>query len=136
MPLAPAVLESEFSKYFTGGGSTNMAWTVTSTARARKTIPAAIHANGEARVQVVPNESNRLLSRLIDSFRELTGTGVLLLTSLNGKDEPIALNIEIATGMAKRMGVDGMITDFGWWRNTLAHVGADDVPLVLSPGLS
>lgn len=115
MPFAPVVLESDFNLYFNGEGSTNMAWTVKSTSRAVEEIPAAIHINGEARAQILKEQPHTLLWRLLTSFRALTGVGVLLLTSLNGKGEPIAANMGVAAAMVRRMGVGGMISDSGWY---------------------
>jgi len=55
----------------------------------RSTIPAVTHIDYSARVQTVERSVNPRFHRLISSFKELTGVGVLVNTSFNIRSEPI-----------------------------------------------
>lgn len=55
----------------------------------RSEIPACTHVDGSARVQTVDAESEPRFHALIEAFRSLTGTPVLLNTSFNRSGEPI-----------------------------------------------
>lgn len=56
----------------------------------RMLIPAVTHFDGTARVQTVNNNDNFLLYSLIKKFQEKTGLPVLMNTSLNDRNKPIA----------------------------------------------
>jgi predicted NodU family carbamoyl transferase len=55
----------------------------------RGEIPAVTHVDGTARVQTVNRSDNPIFWDLINEFKHLTGTPVVLNTSSNVKDEPI-----------------------------------------------
>ena len=57
----------------------------------RSDIPAVTHVDYSARIQTVHKETNPLYHELIESFRELTGCGVIVNTSFNVRGEPIGL---------------------------------------------
>lgn len=52
-------------------------------------IPAATHLDGSARVQTINLKESPLLYEVIDEFRKLTGTPILINTSFNVRGEPI-----------------------------------------------
>jgi len=52
-------------------------------------LPATTHIDGTARVQRVEASHNPVFHELLTRFKERSGVGVLLNTSLNLKDEPI-----------------------------------------------
>ncbi|CAA7621775.1 carbamoyltransferase [Magnetospirillum sp. UT-4] len=56
---------------------------------ARSDIPAITHVDHSARIQTVDAGRNPRLHRLLDSFKAVTGYGVLVNTSFNIRDEPI-----------------------------------------------
>lgn len=114
MPFAPVALEEDFDNFFYGTASSNMAWTVKAKPIAHKVIPAAVHKSGESRVQIVSKDNDLLIRRLIKYYKEITGIGVLLLTSLNGKNEPIACSLDDCISVARRMKCHGILTDAGW----------------------
>ncbi|MGH9904327.1 MAG: carbamoyltransferase C-terminal domain-containing protein, partial [Pyrinomonadaceae bacterium] len=114
MPIAPAVLKSDFGKYFEGIGSPHMAWTVKARTRSHSEIPAAVHRNGTARVQVVDETASPLLANLLREFQLKTGHPVLLLTSLNGAGEAAPIFLDKAREVAEGLGVDGVLTDSEW----------------------
>ncbi len=92
-PFAPAVAEARAGEYFRfpeGVADLSfMTFTVDATEEAAARVPAVVHADNTARVQVVRRETDPLFARLIDRFAELTGEAVLLNTSFNVMGEPI-----------------------------------------------
>ena len=52
-------------------------------------IPAVTHVDFSARIQTVERARNFRLWRLIHTFKQQTGCGLLINTSFNGRDEPI-----------------------------------------------
>jgi carbamoyltransferase len=81
-PLAPAVPQRVASTYFgTSGPSPWMMHIVPAEASCRSAAPAAVHADGTARVQTV--DTSTPLGRITEEVGELTGTPVVLNTSLN-----------------------------------------------------
>ncbi len=87
-PFAPVVLRERFHEYFDGPENSFMQFT----AQVKKPdlIPAVTHMDGSARVQAVDQGVNSLFAQLLESFRNLTGIPVLINTSLNRRDEPMA----------------------------------------------
>ena len=63
---------------------------------ARSTIPAVTHVDYSARVQTVDQNTHPLYHRLIKSFSEQTGCGVIVNTSFNVRGEPIVCTPEHA----------------------------------------
>jgi carbamoyltransferase len=114
MPIAPVVLEQDYSRYFEGLASGHMAWTVMSKQTARREIPAAVHCDGHSRVQLLKKDDAPLLERVLQEFKRETGHGVLLLTSLNGTEEAIPCDLNRAETIACRLGTSGILSDAGW----------------------
>ena len=108
-PFAPAVLESEFEKWFEGDRPLPyMLVTVPvhpdhrveaedvrgddfagRLAKVRSDIPACTHVDGSARVETVSPDANPLFHQLLQSFHRSTDCPVLINTSFNRRDEPI-----------------------------------------------
>jgi len=91
----------------------------------RRVIPAVTHTDGTARVHTVDKISNPIYWKLIDSFEEKTGVGVLLNTSLNIQ-EPIVENPSQAISCFLRSSVDklaiGSYLCDQEWRNKVIDV--------------
>ena len=62
----------------------------------RSSIPAVTHVDYSARVQTVDQQRNPLLHRLLSTFDEKTGCGVMINTSFNVRGEPIVCTPEDA----------------------------------------
>lgn len=62
----------------------------------RSDVPAITHVDNSARVQTVHMETNPRFHRLLTSFKQETGRGVLVNTSFNVRDEPIVCSPEDA----------------------------------------
>ena len=90
-PFAPAVASSGYKDYF-DMKETSPFMTIAYKALpgTKDKIPGVIHYDNTARVQTVSPEDNPIFHDLIKSFESLTGTPVLLNTSFNIKNEPIA----------------------------------------------
>ncbi len=112
-PFAPAVLREDVSNYFEMDGDSPYMLLVSHIKperrrrlgpedealkgfeklnAARSDIPAVTHVDYSARVQTVHKETNPRFHRLLETFREKTGCGVLVNTSFNVRDEPIVCN--------------------------------------------
>jgi carbamoyltransferase len=99
-PFAPSILKERATDYFVFPSGvadlSYMTFTVDSTAKAKVEIPATIHVDGSARVQVVDASRHPEYYRLIECFDKITGIPVLLNTSFNDNDEPIVETAEDA----------------------------------------
>lgn len=113
-PLAPVCLADDFEQYFVRPQSDAclafMLYAVKCRPSARRDVPAIVHADGTARVQVVDNRYP-LLKQLLTSYRELTGIGILINTSFNGKGEPIVNTPAQAYQAYQRIDLDFLVID-------------------------
>jgi carbamoyltransferase len=105
-PFAPIVLAERAHEIFDGDqDSPYMLMAKNVKPEWRDKIPAVVHVDGTARVQMVRPEHSERLYRLLKEFDALTGVPVLVNTSFNVKGEPIvetpedALNCFLATGI-------------------------------------
>lgn len=112
-PFAPVVPLERADEIFNLGGQASpfMLRTVPVREGWAARIPAAIHVDGSARVQTLAPGVNPELSRLLEDFAELTGVPVLLNTSLNTAEEPIANDAEHAIGVFRRTSIDILVLD-------------------------
>jgi carbamoyltransferase len=116
-PFAPAVLRSDVAEYFElDEDSPYMLFVAQVNAAHRRPlsdceerlegidklralrsdIPAVTHVDGSARVQTVHAETNSRFHQLISEFKARTGSGLLVNTSFNVRDEPIVCTPEDA----------------------------------------
>jgi carbamoyltransferase len=116
-PFAPAVLREDVSEYFDiDSDSPYMLLVAPVAARwlrelspadkeleglakldaVRSELPAITHVDYSARVQTVHPETNPRFHRLITTFKDKTGIGVLVNTSFNVRDEPVVCTPEDA----------------------------------------
>lgn len=121
-PFAPAVLSDEVDRWFErprddDGQATSDLLTPYMLAvlpvreEARDTLAAVTHVDGTARVQTVDDDTSPGLARVLRAFRERTGAGVLLNTSLNLKGEPMAASPEDAYAVFDRSGLDFLVME-------------------------
>jgi carbamoyltransferase len=115
MPFAPVVLEQDFSQYFrTSNQSLQPFWYMTMTCDVlesrRSEIPAVTHIDGTARPQLVSVNSNPFLYRVMVAYKDLTGCGVLVNTSLNMHEEPINASINDSIKALRLGGIDVLYT--------------------------
>jgi carbamoyltransferase len=89
-PFAPVVLAERAREIFEGDEESPFMLLVKRVRlQWRDKIPAIVHVDGTARVQIVRQDQNERLYRLLKEFDAITGVPVLLNTSLNVKGEPI-----------------------------------------------
>lgn len=131
-PFAPVVCEEDYDIYFeTGKHSHYMLFTSQVKESLRKelpkdfnhfsledkrkfqksSLPAVTHIDFSARVQVVREEMNPILWHLIQSYKTITGNGVLINTSFNVKDEPIVNTPEDAYLCFMKSGMDVLVLE-------------------------
>jgi len=89
-PFAPSVLQEEVSRYFDyEGESPYMLLIVKVHEEWRSRIPSVVHRDYSSRIQTVTEMSNQLFYRLLNEFKQITGIGMLLNTSMNRRGMPI-----------------------------------------------
>lgn len=72
-------------------------------------LPAITHVDHSCRLQTVTKESNRRFWGLLESFKKLTGAGLLVNTSFNRRDEPIVCTPEDAYRCFLATGMDSLV---------------------------
>ncbi len=109
-PFAPSVLEEDFSDYFEGRGPSPFMLKVFSVRPEKyEAIQATVHVDGTARVQTVCESDNPLYYQLIRSFKEKTGIGAVLNSSLNYRGEPVVNTPEEAVRLFLKTDMDILV---------------------------
>ena len=75
----------------------------------RSDIPSVTHSDYSARLQTVQRETNPRYWHLIESFRKVTGCGVIVNTSFNVRGEPIVMTPEDAYRCFMRTEMDYLV---------------------------
>lgn len=75
----------------------------------RSTIPAVTHVDHSARVQTVDSERHPFMHKVIQRFKERTGSSVIVNTSFNVRGEPIVLSAEDAFRCFMATDMDGVV---------------------------
>ena len=90
-PLAPSVLHAHGGEYFRDyRDSPFMTQTFDALAGVAEQAPDVVHADGTSRIQSVHSSTNPLYAKLIDEVKRHTGMPIVLNTSLNAYNDPIA----------------------------------------------
>lgn len=117
-PFAPVVLSEAVSDYFV---EANPSYFMSFVARVRDekrdAIPAVTHVDGTARYQVLREQDNPTLFRLIVSFARLTGVPMLLNTSFNRAGEPLVETPVEAGRCVVASSADYLVIDNSLYRN-------------------
>jgi len=71
--------------------------------------PAAVHADGTARPQVVDHDDDPWLCRLLQAFETRSGVPALVNTSFNHHREPIVCDVRQAAAAAESAGLDAVV---------------------------
>lgn len=129
-PFAPAVLAEEAGNYFDLGVASPYMLLVKPVKKDRQIpvpadfagrewadklyflrsdIPSVTHVDYSARIQTVNERSNPLFHKLLSSFRELTGCGLMINTSFNVRDEPIVNSPEDAFRCFEQTQMDHLV---------------------------
>jgi carbamoyltransferase len=111
-PFAPSVLAEEAGRWFEVGRLTSshayMLYTVPSHPERAHEIPAVLHVDGTARVQLVDRHSNPRYHALISAFARRTGVPLLLNTSFNDS-EPIVCSPSDALATFANTAIDAVV---------------------------
>ncbi|MEH1835957.1 MAG: carbamoyltransferase C-terminal domain-containing protein [Nostoc sp.] len=111
-PFGPSVLAERAEQWFEIGRKSEslkyMLFTCPVRPEKREKIPAVIHVDGTARVQLVERELNPSYHRLISRFEQRTGVPVILNTSFNDS-EPIVCSPKDAISTFNRMAIDALV---------------------------
>ena len=109
-PVAPVVPEESAACWFdVAGPSPFMTFVEKVRPECLSRIPAAAHVDGTARLQTVSRCANPLLHDLLNAFGELTGAPVLINTSFNVRQEPIACTLRDALAAFYTSPIDDLI---------------------------
>jgi carbamoyltransferase len=109
-PFAPAVLEEEMPRLFEFWmPSPYMTFAYRLRSSAASLVPAVVHRDGTSRVQTVSSKTNPRLYAVLRHYRAQTGLGVLLNTSLNGPNDPIANNAGDAVRLFVETEMDALV---------------------------
>ena len=77
----------------------------------RSDVPAITHVDYSARIQTVHRETNEKYWRLIKTFQDLTGYGIIVNTSFNVRGEPIVCTPEDAYRCFMRTEMDYLVME-------------------------
>jgi carbamoyltransferase len=113
-PFAPSALAERADEWFEVGGLQRshefMLFACPVKADRRDRIPAIVHKDGSARLQIVRRESNPRFHELISCFYEQTGVPVVINTSFNDS-EPIVCTPADAIVTFRKSGIDALFMD-------------------------
>jgi carbamoyltransferase len=99
----------------------------------REIIPAITHVDGSARYQVLREQDNPSLFKLIEAFARITGIPMLLNTSFNRAGEPLVETPLDAARCVVNSTADYLVVDHvpyqnaatgGLWHSANAHAKA------------
>ena len=110
-PFGPSVIDKVKNEFFDIEKKCSdnfMTVTFDTKEKHKDKIPAAVHVDGSARVQVVSKRNNPRYYRLLQEFEQKTGYPVLINTSLNRKGEPIARTINDALAILYSTSLEGL----------------------------
>lgn len=123
MPFTPSILEEDAALYLDNPKNflyPYMSVACETTQYARENLKAAIHpADFTARPQLVSAKTNYEYYELIKAFKNITGIGALLNTSLNIHGYPIVRTVAEGIKVLENSDLDGLILD----RNLILRKG-------------
>jgi carbamoyltransferase len=113
-PFAPSVMAERADEWFEVGDHATshefMLFACPVKPEVRDRIPAVVHQDGSARLQLVRHESNPRFHELISCFFERTGVPVVINTSFNDS-EPIVCTPSDAIVTFRLTGIDALFMD-------------------------
>lgn len=117
-PFAPVVLEDAVPEYFVESNpSYFMSFVAEVHNEKRDVVPAITHVDGSARYQVLREQDNPSLFKLIEAFKRLTGIPMLLNTSFNRAGEPLVETPEEAARCVVASTADYLVVDHVPYQN-------------------
>lgn len=118
MPFAPAVLDEDVDSIFYASKSKYtaefMTLLVDTKDEWKEKIPTVVHPKDKtARIQIVTEQSNSLFYKILKSYKDKSGVGILVNTSFNIHNEPIVDKPEDAFNHLRNGIVDYLVTPYG-----------------------
>lgn len=109
-PFCPSVPEEDFSYYFSSPATRipHMNITAACLENTIRALPAIVHQDQTARVQTVCDGDNPLYYQLLLELKARTGHGVVLNTSLNVRNQPMAYDVQDALITLYTSGMDAL----------------------------
>jgi carbamoyltransferase len=91
-PVAPIVLEEDLEKYFSGGPNKSeyMLFSYEMKKGIKELFPAINHFDNTARIQTINQDNCKYMFNLLTEYKRLSGSSILINTSLNLKNEPLS----------------------------------------------
>lgn len=109
-PIAPSVLHEAGADYFVDyRDSPYMTQTFGVLPAVKDRIPAVVHADGTARLQSVHRGTNPLYAELIERFAARSGVPMVVNTSLNAYNDPLACEPHQALRTYFTTGLDALV---------------------------
>lgn len=121
-PIAPVCLEEDVSLHFDWHRASPHMLYFQKVKSAN--LKAITHVDGSARVQTVNRGQNPRLSDLLQSFKAITGSGVLCNTSLNFKGTGFINSMSDLVRYCKGRDLDGFVVDDMMYMRSGAHAHA------------
>ncbi|MFN8284430.1 MAG: carbamoyltransferase C-terminal domain-containing protein [Chitinophagales bacterium] len=112
-PFCPSVLEEDFAVYFESKlpDLPYMNRTVNCKEITQKELTEIVHIDKTARIQTVSSENNAIFHQLLIQLKKHTGHGVVLNTSLNIRNQPMAYDINDALTALFTSGLDALFIE-------------------------
>jgi len=111
-PLAPSILSEDYESVISSNyRSPFMLFAQHVREDAVKQFPVITHVDGSARPQSVSHESNPQFAKLLRELRRLEGTGIVVNTSFNTRNEPIVHSPLDAIRSFRRAGLDSLLVE-------------------------
>jgi carbamoyltransferase len=112
-PFAPVVTREQASRYFVLPDDLDSPYMsfVAQVRPGRTPLPAVTHVDGSARVQTADRVRHPRLHGVLRAFEALTGTAVLINTSLNVRGEPIVHTPAEAYQCLMSTGIDALVLE-------------------------
>lgn len=109
-PFCPSVLEEDYPGYFNSTLNSIPYMNITADCReiTKLELGGIVHADGTARVQTVSPEQNPDYHTLLSHVKNACGHGVLLNTSLNVREQPMAYDVNDALIAFFSSGLDAL----------------------------
>lgn len=109
-PLAPSLRDDDGPRYFENYvPSPFMTQTFTATDQMQADAPATVHADGTSRLQSVSAATNPMYARVVSTLEKLTGVPIVLNTSLNAYNDPMACAPHQALRTYFASGLDALV---------------------------
>ncbi len=112
-PFCPSVLEEDFENYFSSTLTEIPFMNITVDCKpiTISTLPEIVHLDKTARVQTVSSKNNVIFHQLLIELKKKIGHGIVLNTSLNVRNQPMAYDVNDALITLFTSGLDALFIE-------------------------